>query len=217
MDGHTFIEESMMRILLRYVFATASVFFLMGAGEARACNFTWSCVDLFSCYYCDAAVVTQSAECKAATQDKSQYATSCANGGSEKHCKLDVSAETVTKYTFSGNISYNDFGGLSAGWETQTTNLKKVEQDVKIGPLNCGSTPDPDANCCIEYYTLKKQVMKQQQCYKDYNCCDWGECEVGNRSGGGACCMLEGKLIEVKARIDGDCENSLTDCIDLTW
>lgn len=195
-----------------------AAFCFMGS-SAQACSFTWSCVDLLSCYYCDACVVTQSAECKAATQDTSKYTTTCTGtgGGVEKHCKLDCSAETVTKYTFSGNISYEDFGGLTAGYESSTTTLKKVEQDVKIGPLNCGSTPDGDVSCCIEYYTLQKQVIKQQQCYKDYNCCDWGECEVGNRSGGGACCLLEGKLIEVKSRHDGDCDNTVGDCIDLTW
>lgn len=160
------------------------------------------------CYYYTNLVITAGpTDCKMAGAQKSEATASCPSTPSN-NCTLSRSSTTVTKYNLSGNISWDKWGGLSAGYASETTTVVACNVTVPLGPLSCGEPPfPPSQHCCKEAWETQRTTSKRYDIYSvSPSGFDTGECN-GPMSGGTYQCQLNGTLTEVLNSNCSDCTN----------
>ena len=195
------------------VFATAMALAMpTSRAVADPCDgFEYASCGFVGCYYFHTATVTAGpTDCRVSRQ-KSTASASCPNDPSEDKCILSVSSTQVTKYSLSGSITYDKWGGLSAGYENVKTDVVECKGPwpIAVGGLSCGEEPyPPSQSCCKESWDRRRTTTKKM----DVSCKwsgaggDVGECN-GFHSGMSLMCTEEGTLVEIGENNCGDCSN----------
>lgn len=161
------------------------------------------------CYYYGTSVVTAGpTDCRVSRQ-KSTAAASCPSDPSEDKCLLSVSSTTVTKYSLTGSITWQKWGGLTADYATQTTNVYECKGPwpIAVGGLDCKSEPyPPSQSCCKESWDRRRTTSKEVDVYCLWTGAggDFGECN-GPQTDGDYMCSEYGTLVEIKENNCGDC------------
>ncbi len=164
---------------------------------------------VIGCYYFNTAVVTAGPDDCRVSRQKSEAEASCPSDPSEDKCTLSVSETTVTKYSLTGNITWEKWGGLTASYSSATTTVYECDNDwpIAVGGLDCDEEPYPASqSCCKESWD--RQVTTSKKMDVD---CKWtgaggdvGECN-GPHSGMSYMCTEYGTLVEIRENNCGDC------------
>ena len=199
---------------------------IYSAQSDAICTALTDCADAFlplgaCCYYWSTATVTAGpTDCKQESH-KSEFTVSCTSDPQEpgpKTCNPGYTSKAKQRYALSGELGYEDWAGLSADYEDEKTTVMTClnpDDGQTIGPLTCCPAGEPqpdDAHCCVEYWETVRTTTKQKDLYCKHFTIDFGECDVGKRTGGHKNCTAEGTLRAITSTNCSDCDDELTDC-----